>query len=550
MAATGLLFVSNPRRIVASGLSVINQYVRNTLYIHFLPVTSHSPPSKQEDWKEKLGPRLPYLCRSIMNLYSKVSSCCPHLDACVLLEPIKHNHVRNIQTLREVDVVIFDSGFKSDDIDGFIKSRVSNLSGQYKVILMPDSSPPIDLSEEMTEAEESPSSGPRSFDSVQDNVVLGGTFDRLHNGHKILLSEAIIRCSQKLTVGVTDTSMVKNKLLCELIQPCEQRIKSVREFVQDMDSSIVYDIVPIDDPFGPTKSDPSMQLIVVSGETYKGALKVNDLRKERGLPQLHIHEIPILANECKETTEEEDKMSSSALRMHLLGTTLKIPEKVPKHPLLVGVEKVPYIIGLAGGIASGKSSVANRLEKLGAGIINCDILGHQAYEKGQPCYDDLIKAFGSDIIGLDGQVNRQILGKIVFSDQEKLELLNSIVWPHILELVRKTISEMVCQGKNIVVIEAAVLLRANWHVHCNEVWGCIITQNEAIRRLQERTKLDVDECEKRILAQTPNSEVVAIANVVISTLWSPEYTQKQVERAWKELQCRVKDWLTLNPCQP
>ncbi|XP_071443360.1 bifunctional coenzyme A synthase [Hetaerina americana] len=539
MTATGLLFVTNPKRLVSDGLNVINKYVRKTLYVQLLPSTHCYPiTSKSEDWKEKIGLQLPHLCRSIMKLYSKFSSCCPDLDTRVLLEPIKRSHVKNIITNRKVEVVIFDSGFKTQDIDGFVKSCVSNLSQEYKVILIPENNSVNN--EDLQEDEEVFNT--RSFDQIHDNVVLGGTFDRLHNGHKILLSEAILRCNQKLTIGVTDSSMVKNKLLCELIQPCEERIDLVRKFVEDMDSSITYEIVPIDDPFGPTKSDPTLQLIVVSGETYKGALKVNDVRKEKGLPTLNIHEIPLLPNDCKQSAEEEDKMSSSALRMHLLGTTLKKPEKQPRDPLSIDTEKVPYLLGLTGGIASGKSTVTNYLEKLGAGVINCDILGHKAYEKGQPCYHDLLKAFGSEIIDVNGQINRQALGKIVFDDQDKLKLLNTIVWPHILELLKKHIARMASGGQHIVVVEAAVLVKAKWHVHCNEVWACIIPQSEAIRRLQDRVKLDYHECEKRVLAQTPNSEAVAEANVVISTLWSREYTQKQVERGWKEMQCRAKYW--------
>jgi phosphopantetheine adenylyltransferase/dephospho-CoA kinase len=84
------------------------------------------------------------------------------------------------------------------------------------------------------------------------------------------------------------------------------------------------------------------------------------------------------------------------------------------RPLL---PRKPYIIGLTGNIASGKSSVGQRLVKLGAGLVNCDTLAHSVYMRGKPCYDAIVQHFGNEILGDDGEINRKALGAVVFNSK-------------------------------------------------------------------------------------------------------------------------------------
>ncbi|XP_035910696.1 bifunctional coenzyme A synthase [Anopheles stephensi] len=368
------------------------------------------------------------------------------------------------------------------------------------------------------------------------NVVLGGTFDRIHAGHKVLLTQAVLLATERVVVGVTDGAMIKSKKLHELIMPAAQRIEHVREFLEDVDPFLRYEVVPILDPFGPTATDPNMDLIVVSTETARGGAKVNELRAQNGLNQLEVHTIELLDDEST-IEDKEDKISSSNQRMDLLGTRLRPRKPAPAH-----IPAKPYIIGLIGGIASGKSKMLERFRDFGAGIIDCDKLAHQLYEPEEECYHQVVTTFGREILNPDGTINRKALGAIVFADQSKLEQLNGIMWTAIAkranEIIRTLYEE---HGKEVIVMEAAVMLRAGWQNNCHELWSCIVPREEAIRRLMERNQLDEQDAIRRVDAQpTSNQEMVQNSDIVFCTLWSYEYSQQQAEKAWAIIQRDLK----------
>ncbi|XP_058464586.1 bifunctional coenzyme A synthase [Malaya genurostris] len=369
-------------------------------------------------------------------------------------------------------------------------------------------------------------------DSIQKsckNVVLGGTFDRLHVGHKVLLTQAALLAEERLVVGVTDENMIKSKKLWELIMPVEQRIAEVETFLRDIDPTLKHEIVPISDPFGPTATDPNMDMIVVSTETARGGAKVNELRKKNGLNHLQVHTIELLDEELT-TDDKEDKISSSNRRMDLLGTRLK-PRTIGTH-----LRPRPYIIGLVGGVAAGKSKMAERFEKLGAGVIDCDKIAHELYLPGEHCYQAILNNFGVAVLNDDKTINRKALGAIVFSDPDKLDLLNTILWDAILERAKQRIAVLYeKENKQIIIMEAAVLLKAGWQTECHEIWTCIIPQEEAVKRLFERNGLNEQDSLKRIQAQICNSELVRQSDVVFCTAWSQEFSQLQAEKIWDTL---------------
>eukprot|EP00924_Labyrinthula_sp_SR-Ha-C_P002283 augustus_masked-scaffold_19-processed-gene-6.12-mRNA-1 protein AED:0.19 eAED:0.19 QI:0/-1/0/1/-1/1/1/0/292 len=121
-----------------------------------------------------------------------------------------------------------------------------------------------------------------------DNVVLGGTFDRLHLGHKKLLSASLMCANKRVVIGITNDQMLRQKSDVSMIQPLNQRVRSVQQFCAAFDSSIKCEPHEISDPFGPSIVDQDLQAIVVSSETLKGARMVNDKRVQNGLNELQV----------------------------------------------------------------------------------------------------------------------------------------------------------------------------------------------------------------------------------------------------------------------
>jgi dephospho-CoA kinase len=197
------------------------------------------------------------------------------------------------------------------------------------------------------------------------------------------------------------------------------------------------------------------------------------------------------------------------------------------------------VIGLTGGIGSGKSTVARLLEDKGAVLLNADLIGHEIYLPGKPAYDDVIEAFGREIVAEDGTIDRKKLGPIVFADPEKLARLNEITHPRIAEAVKERLAELEALGVGVAVIEAAILLEAGWEVLADEVWVTVVDPETAAKRAAERGGLDAQQVLERIRSQMTNEERVSRANVVISTEGGLEDTAARTEREWVKLQERL-----------
>lgn len=367
------------------------------------------------------------------------------------------------------------------------------------------------------------------------NVCLGGTFDGIHAGHKLLLGEATKICKERMVVGVSDDQMIRKKVLWELITPYDERVRNLRNYLDKLNSNIFYQIVPLKDLYGPTITDKDLECIVVSEETFKGAWKINEARREKGWPELEIHVVNLIqdtnkTNQDNLTRLHEHKVSSSLLRVQKLGSIMRAP-----HPNS-SIPDRPYLIGLTGGVASGKSTIAKYLESLGLGYINYDLTAHKTYEQvGSPVYKQIVDHFGDGILDkTNAKIDRSKLGKLVFSNKEELQKLNSIVWPAMYELVDLQI-EQLKEKHDIIVLESALLVESKQNRRVHQVWVAIVPQEEAIKRQMQSRGLSRDEAEKRVNSQTDNMTRVRNANAVFCTLWEPEFTQQQVNRALKEL---------------
>ena len=200
------------------------------------------------------------------------------------------------------------------------------------------------------------------------------------------------------------------------------------------------------------------------------------------------------------------------------------------------------IIGLTGGIASGKSTVSRILQSYGATIVDADKVGHSVYEPGTECLNDVVKAFGEGIILDDGsgKLNRPALGKIVFSSPEKLVELNKIVWPYINRELKRRMDEHV---EGILVVEAAVMIEAGWAKKdspYNEVWISWVSPQVAEARLMARNNFSAEEARKRINSQITNDERLKHANVAIENNGTQSDLEKKVREQWNSLIERYK----------
>ncbi len=197
------------------------------------------------------------------------------------------------------------------------------------------------------------------------------------------------------------------------------------------------------------------------------------------------------------------------------------------------------VIGLTGGLGTGKTTVAEMLREKGAVVVNADQLGHQVYEPGRPAYREIIEAFGPQVVGEEGAIDRRRLAQLVFSDPQALARLNRITHPRIREAIRERLAQLAQDGAQVVVLEAALLLEAGWDDLVDEVWVTVAPPQVAAQRAAARSGLPLEEAMARIQAQLDNEERVRRAQVVIDTGRPLEETRRQVEEEWRKLLARL-----------
>ena len=194
------------------------------------------------------------------------------------------------------------------------------------------------------------------------------------------------------------------------------------------------------------------------------------------------------------------------------------------------------IIGLTGGIASGKSTAAKLLGQLGAHVIDADKLGHNAYGKGSDAFNSVVSVFGQDTVGDDGEIDRKVLGSKVFGSPESLKKLTDIVWPAIKNMAQQEIESVRAeQPKQVIVLEAAVLFEAGWEDIVDEVWSTLVDRQVAIERATNRDGSDREQVEARIDAQLTNEERAEKADRLIENSDSEEDLAERVKALWKEV---------------
>lgn len=195
-----------------------------------------------------------------------------------------------------------------------------------------------------------------------------------------------------------------------------------------------------------------------------------------------------------------------------------------------------YVIGLTGNIATGKSVVRQMVQHLEAYTIDADSLSHRAMAVGAPAYKPIIDTFGQFILDADKNINRVMLGNIVFSNPEALARLEAIVHPVVGGAVNALISRA---QQKVIVVEAIKLLEGDLGKGVDEVWVVDAAPETQIKRLIEKRKMSEAEARQRVAAQGAQADKLAKANVVIKNDGNIEDTWKQVQVAWNAVQRRL-----------
>lgn len=196
-------------------------------------------------------------------------------------------------------------------------------------------------------------------------------------------------------------------------------------------------------------------------------------------------------------------------------------------------------IGLTGGIGSGKSTVSQLLGELGAFVIDADKVGHEIYLPGKEAWKQVTAAFGQDILAPDQTIDRKKLGAIVFGSDDARKKLNSIVHPLMFKDIDYRIKEKRADGfTKPIVVEAAILIEANWLPLVDEVWLIVTNKNAVIERVASQRGLSAKDTEARIASQLSDAERRKYATLVIENDGSLEDLKIKVQQAWNRISGR------------
>jgi dephospho-CoA kinase len=191
-------------------------------------------------------------------------------------------------------------------------------------------------------------------------------------------------------------------------------------------------------------------------------------------------------------------------------------------------------VGLTGGIGSGKGAVAEVLAEFGAAVIDADQIGHQVYAPGTTGWRRVVEAFGSEVVGADGRIDRALLGQRVFADAAQRARLNGIVHPLIRDALVAKIARERAAGRAPIVVEAAVLIEASWQDLVDEVWLVTARRDVVERRLALGRGMGPDVVAARLDAQLSDDERAGHAAVVIDNNGTLAELRARVERLWRE----------------
>ena len=199
------------------------------------------------------------------------------------------------------------------------------------------------------------------------------------------------------------------------------------------------------------------------------------------------------------------------------------------------------IVGVTGGIASGKSTLSQMLSAKGAAVIDADRIGHELFRPNTDAWREVVAAFGRGVLGHEDEIDRASLADIVFSDPAALDRLNNIMHPRIRRVVESKIEDFRAQGFAVVVVEAALLVEAGWTDLVDQVWVVAAPEAEAVHRLCSQKGFTEAQAVARIRSQMSPAERANYAHAVVQNDSSLDALDERVERLWRGLPPSKRD---------
>lgn len=194
------------------------------------------------------------------------------------------------------------------------------------------------------------------------------------------------------------------------------------------------------------------------------------------------------------------------------------------------------IIGLTGGIATGKSTVAKMLKELGATIIDADKVAREVVEPHEPTLKKIVERFGADIVHHDGRLNREKLGSIVFQDGQARSDLNHIIHPAIRHRMQQKIEEAIRAGDDLIVLDIPLLFEGKNRRKMDKILVVYIPEELQKKRLMERDNIDASLAEQKMSSQIPIEQKKNLGDAYIDNSYSLDETKQQLEdimKRWK-----------------
>ncbi|MED3661961.1 dephospho-CoA kinase [Ureibacillus terrenus] len=192
------------------------------------------------------------------------------------------------------------------------------------------------------------------------------------------------------------------------------------------------------------------------------------------------------------------------------------------------------IIGLTGSIASGKSTVSKMLKEYGFPIVDADVVARQVVEPGSETLNKIAEAFGKEVLTETGELDRKKLGSIIFNDEEKRQLLNSVIHPAIRKEMLRQRDEYLAKGEKTVIMDIPLLFESKLQHFVDKILVVAVSEEVQLERLMKRNQLSEEEAKARIRSQLPMPVKVQGADAVIDNNGTIEETRRQLEKILKE----------------